>query len=126
MKLTVVPLTLAVCRLGADEPLPGWAMQRQGFFSITATEDELSIVCAAAVVPVGVTCEQPWRAIKIVGPLDFSLVGILASLADVLARAQISIFAISTYDTDYILLKEPQLEQAIVVLEQAGHDFLVK
>ncbi|GCE28244.1 amino acid-binding protein [Dictyobacter alpinus] len=125
MKLAIVPLTLAVCRLAADEPLPGWAVQRHGFFSITATGDELSIVCAASAVPEGIRCEQPWRAIKIVGTLDFSLVGILASLAEVLAQAQISIFAISTFDTDYILLKEPQLERARVVLEQAGHDFLV-
>lgn len=125
MNLTIVPLTLAVCRLGADEPIPGWAVQRQGFFAITATEDELSIVCPTAAVPADVKCEQPWRAIKVLGPLDFALVGILAGLAEVLARAQISIFAISTFDTDYILLKEPQLERAIAALKQAGHDFLV-
>ncbi|GER92069.1 amino acid-binding protein [Dictyobacter vulcani] len=122
MKLTIVPLTLAICRLAADEPIPGWALSRQGFFSITVTEDELSIVCPVAAVPAGVTCEQPWRAIKVLGPLDFALVGILAALAEVLARAQISIFAISTFDTDYILLKEQQLERAITVLKQAGHD----
>ncbi|GCE20694.1 ACT domain-containing protein [Dictyobacter kobayashii] len=124
MRLVLLPVALAVCRLAAGEPIPIWAMQPTGFFSITSTEDELSLVCQAAAVPQGVRSEKVWRAFKVVGPLDFALVGILASLSHTLAQAGVSIFAISTFDTDYILIKEFQLEQAITALKQAGHQLV--
>ncbi|GCE06682.1 ACT domain-containing protein [Dictyobacter aurantiacus] len=124
MRLVLLEMELAVCRLSPEEEVPAWAMRRIGFFSITATEDELSLVCAADNVPAGVRCERGWRALKVIGPLDFSLIGIMSSLSDTLARAQVSIFAVSTFDTDYILLKEAQLAQASAALQQAGHELL--
>ncbi|GLV59985.1 amino acid-binding protein [Dictyobacter sp. S3.2.2.5] len=124
MRLVLLEMELAVCRLGPEEEVPIWAVRRTGFFSLTATEDELSLVCVADAVPEGVRCERGWRALKVIGPLDFSLVGILASLSDTLARAQVSIFAVSTFDTDYILFKEAQLAQASTALRQGGHELI--
>jgi len=119
-KLTIMGDTLAICRLDRDAPLPEWA-QRSSFFSCTRTHSELSIVCSQKDVPIYVLCEKGWRCLKVEGPLDFSLTGILASLVTPLAKVGISIFAISTYDTDYLLVKEEQLGLAIRVLKQSGH-----
>lgn len=91
------------------------------FFSITRTLEELSVVCAEQVIPEGITSEKGWRCLKVHGPLDFSLTGILSSLLHPLAKANISVFALSTYDTDYLLVKEADLERAKVVLLEAGH-----
>jgi hypothetical protein len=91
------------------------------FVSITHTADELSIVCAEEHVPSGVKADREWRALKVEGPLDLALTGILASLANPLAEAQINIFAISTFDTDYLLVKEYNVARACDVLRQAGH-----
>jgi len=91
------------------------------FVSITHTADELSIVCADDHVPGDVKADREWRALKVEGPLDLALTGVLASLADPLARAQINIFAISTFDTDYLLVKGYNLLRACDVLRQAGH-----
>lgn len=113
-----MPGTFAICRLDSDAPIPEWA--HIGFFSITRTPDELSIVCKEEIVPEGVTGEKGWRCLQVMGPLDFALTGILASLAAPLAEAGISIFAISTYDTDYFLVKE--LNRAIAVLSNSGHN----
>jgi hypothetical protein len=124
MQLTILPTTLAVCRLSPQDALPTWALGRTSFFSITGTADELSIVCANASVPDDVSCERHWKALKIMGPLDFSLIGILAPLATVLAQANISIFAVSTFDTDYILMKEEHVVHAVEVLQQHGHLFV--
>ena len=118
LTLSISPDTLAICRLDASAPIPGWA---GNFFSITRTRDELSIVCPQRDVPAGIQCERDWRALKVAGPLDFTLTGILVGLAAPLAQAGISIFAISTYDTDYVLVKEAKLESAVAVLSQAGH-----
>lgn len=101
-----------------DAPIPAWA--DTGFFSLTRTRDELSIVCCEENVPEGVDCDRGWHCLQVKGPLDFALTGILASLAVPLAEADISIFAISTYDTDYFLVKE--LDMAIAVLLRAGHN----
>ncbi len=117
LALTILPETFAVCRLDAAAPIPVWA---NDFCSVTRTADELSIVCAQAAVPDGIVSEKNWRALKIVGSLDFALTGILASIAAPLAHARIPIFALSTYDTDYVLVKANQLESAIQVLCQAG------
>jgi len=88
---------------------------------MTRTADELSLVCAESAVPQDVQCEPGWRLFKIAGPLDFALTGILESVAQPLAEAAISIFAISTYDTDYVMVKERDIEKAAQALEQAGH-----
>ncbi|HEX9074790.1 MAG TPA: ACT domain-containing protein, partial [Anaerolineae bacterium] len=104
LTLSIVPGTFAICRLERAASIPEWA--HIGFFSTVRTPDELSIVCKEEIVPEGVLCEKGWYCLKVRGPLDFVLTGILASLAVPLAEAGISIFAISTYDTDYFLVKE--------------------
>lgn len=123
MQLIVMPDKLAVCRLLPSEDVPLWVWREKSLLSVTYTADELSIVCASGNVPDDVQCERNWRAMKVQGPLDFSLTGILASLAGPLAGAGIAIFALSTFDTDYILLKEDALQQAVSVLQQHGHEF---
>jgi len=120
LHLTVLPEQLAVCRLASDAPLPIWSLTGP-FISITRTADELSIVCLDESVPIGTTVERGWRYLKVEGPLDFALTGILADLAGALAAAGISIFAVSTFDTDYLLVKEETLPEAIAVLGAAGH-----
>ena len=120
MTLSLLPDTLAICRLTPDAPIPDWALAG-GFFSITRTADELSIVCPQANVPSEIQCDRDWRCLRVEGPLDLSLIGILASLTAPLARAGIGIFAVSTYDTDYLLVKEKRLEEAVLVLSQEGH-----
>jgi hypothetical protein len=112
---------LAICRLEADAPIPSWALRGE-FVSITRTVDELSVVCRCGDVPVGIRCEKNYRCIKVEGPLGFDLKGIISSLTTVLARAGISVFVVSTFDTDYILVTEDRLEKAVGALSQAGHD----
>ncbi|MCK5430181.1 MAG: ACT domain-containing protein, partial [Anaerolineales bacterium] len=105
MNIHILPGLFAVCRLPAQAPSPEWA-QSDELLAFTRTRDEFSIVCAEEQIPANVTAERGWRILKVVGPLDFSLVGVLASLAVPLADAGVSIFALSTYDTDYILVKD--------------------
>ncbi len=123
LTISVLPGTLSVCRLPAHSPLPAWATQG-AFFSVTRTADELSIMCDDHVVPPHVQCERPWRAFKIEGPLPFELTGILLSVAAPLADAGIGIFALATYDTDYVLVREAQWEQAKAALTAYGHHVL--
>ena len=92
------------------------------FFSVTRTPAELSAVCDAAVVPSGVKAEGPWLMLAVRGPLDFNITGVLAALAAPLAAAGISIFAVSTFDTDYLLVRDGELDPAIRVLREAGHN----
>lgn len=125
--MTVPNLTLelladevAVCRLPVDASVPNWVWSGE-LTSITATDDELSLVCAADAVPADVVHTAGWRALKVRGPLDFDLVGVLAGLSTTLADAGVSIFAISTYDTDYVLVRAEQLDTAVAALEGAGY-----
>lgn len=118
--LTVLPGSFATVRLAGAAPLPRWATQGT-FFSITRTSDEMSIVCLADQVPSGVTSETGWRALKVTGPFAFSEIGVLAALAAPLAEAKVSVLAISTFDTDYLLVSEGQLHVAISALIGAGH-----
>jgi hypothetical protein len=117
--LAVLPDRLAIHRLAADEPIPGWA--NGGFVSITRTRDELSVVCDEHVAPNGVARQPGWRCLQVLGPLDLSLVGVLASLIEPLAAAQLSVFAVSTYDTDYLLVRDDALDQVVATLRAAGH-----
>lgn len=123
-KPAAVPLegTFAVCRLAADHPLPTWATGGP-FVSITRTTDELSVVCREEAIPEGVRCERGWRCLRVAGILDFSLVGVLASLLGPLAEAGISVFAVATFDTDYLLVKQEKQELAIEVLQRVGYTF---
>lgn len=116
--------TLGVCRLGKNAEVPVWV--KGDFTSITRTATELSIVCPQEYIPEDVQCERNWRYLVIEGHLNFSLVGILASLSGALARKGISLFAISTYDTDYILVKEQNLATAIETLLDEGHQVIIE
>ena len=123
LKLQVLGETMAICRLEATSPLPDWAYGDE-FYSITRSSEELSIICPAAVIPTGIKAESGWRAIKVVGPFDFSLTGVLSSLLEPLAAANISILSLSTYDTDYVFVRADALQQTLQVLQAAGHQII--
>ncbi len=120
LDLIVLPGVFAICSLPGDHSIPEWAT-RGSFFSITKTPDELSIIVEEVHVPAGVRCERGWRALKAEGAFSFEATGILASLAHPLAEGGISIFALATYDTDYLFVKEEVLELAVEVLADSGH-----
>jgi hypothetical protein len=122
LSLSILPESFAIARLSPEAPVPPWAGSG-ALQSVTRTPEELSIVCRENAMPAGVTGRRGWRAIRVAGPLEFSLTGILASLATPLAEARISIFAISTHDTDYILVPDPKLGPAVDALTAAGHRF---
>lgn len=120
LRLTILPEQLAVCRLAADEAIPGWI--RGAFTSVTRTAEELSIVCASEAPPENVQAERGWRGVKVSGPIPFEVTGVAAALVAPLAAAGISVFLMATYDTDYLLLKADVFELALSVLRNAGHD----
>ena len=120
LTLQLVAGEFAVCRLAPTEPVPAWAGSTV-FSSITRTADELSIICPAAQVPAGARSEVGWSLLKLAGPFEFGAVGILASVTDPLARAGISLLAVGTFDTDYVLIKAERLDAAIGVLETVNH-----
>jgi len=121
LDLQLLKSRFSVCRLAPEAAVPAWATETGELVSVTRTHDELSVVCPETAIPKGTRCEHGWRGFKIVGPLAFSLTGVLVSVAKPLADAGVSIFAVSTYDTDYILVKEENLEKAIRALSAAGH-----
>ena len=121
LPLAVEDGLLAVCRLPAGAPLPEWAGRAHRFLTISRTPHELSVTADAEVVPAEVRCERGYRALRVEGALPLDLVGVLAAISAPLAKAGISIFAISTYDTDYVLVKAGDLAAAVAALEQAGH-----
>ncbi len=125
MTLEPIAQLMAVCRLSPDQKIPDWAL-RSKFLSITKTDDELSIVCDNDIVPPGLTAERGWRALTVTGPLDFTLTGVLHSILTPLAEAKISIFAISTYDTDFVLIKNELFDIAIQHLRKSGHEIIDK
>lgn len=118
LTLSLLPETLAVARLPAGAALPGWVDWSDPFVTVSRTRDELSVVCPEARVPAEAQAERGWRGFKVEGPLDFALTGILARLAAPLAEAGISIFAISTFDTDYLLVRAHDLAAATAVLQR--------
>jgi uncharacterized protein len=120
VKLFLLSERLAIARFAHDAPRPA-EPPLERFFSVTRTADELSVVAAEEFLPRADRIERGWRCFKAEGPFEFSATGILASLLTPLAVAKISIFAISTYDTDYLLVKENDLASATAVLEKAGH-----
>ncbi|WP_461206322.1 ACT domain-containing protein [Clostridium sp. DL1XJH146] len=112
-----------VARLDKSELIPEWAKDSE-FYSITKTADELSVVCTENSIPSDVKCEKNWRVLKIEGPLDFSLIGILSSISTILAQKGISIFAIFTYDTDYILVKDEEIDNTIGALSDERYEVI--
>ena len=123
LNLTLSPEAIAVCKLPAAAPIPTGFLMRP-FFSITRTEDELSIVLLEKNVDPSWTAEKGWRMLKVEGPLEFDIVGVVSALSKPLADADIPIFIISTFDTDYLLVKHESLDKAIDTLTSEG--FLVK
>lgn len=119
LDLLVLPDVLAVCRLNSDEPLPAWTGDGP-FLSITRAAEELSVVSPGAAVPAGVRCERGWRCLRVAGALDIGLVGVLASLVGPLAGAGISLFALSTFDTDHLLVRERDFTRAVEDLREKG------
>jgi uncharacterized protein len=108
---------LAVVRLDSGAPLPAWLdWAALPLVSAMRTGDELTVVCPQVLVPQGVRCEYGWRAFRIVGTIDFALTGVLASVLEPLAEAKVGIFALSTFDTDYILVRSEQLDLARAAL----------
>jgi hypothetical protein len=125
LRLSMVPGLWAIVRLAPNEPVPGWAVGARGFVSITRTLDELSIVCPEPSVPDGLRAERGWALIRLHGPIPFDQTGVLSSLAAPLAAAGVGLFAISTFDTDYLLVKAGDLAKAREALVAAGHEFVV-
>ena len=123
MRLALLPGAYAVCRLRPREAVPAWVAGLDGpLVSITRTAEELSIVAPAARVPADVQAEGPWTALAVEGPLDFALVGVLHELSGVLARAEVSTFVLSTYDTDLLLVRAERADAAVAALRAAGHE----
>ncbi len=122
---SILPQNFAIAQLDPNADLPSTVLASPGFISITRTADELSIVCAEDVAVGLARVDNAWRAIKVQGPFAFDQTGVLASFLDPLAVAAIGIFAVSTFDTDYILVKSANLEVAVAALKDAGHRLLV-
>lgn len=121
LKFSRVPGSFAICRLAANTAVPDWALRGE-FFSVTSTVDEVSIVCSEALVPSGVAHDGEWTCLKLEGPFPFSETGILSSFVQPLAEHAIPIFALSTFDTDYVLVKQAWVEKALEALRAAGHE----
>jgi len=124
LSFSVLPQPFAVAKLPADASVPAHILSANGFVTISRTADELSIVCPASFVEEGMRAEYGWRLLKIHGPFSFDQVGILVSLLQPLAAASVGIFAISTFDTDYILVKSEKLQLALNSLQIAGHKLI--
>jgi hypothetical protein len=123
LTLRLLPGDFAVCRLRSDAALPAWAARGE-FWSLTMTDDELSVVVTQSAVPDGVRAEMDWACLQVAGPLELTMTGVLAAVTAPLAQAGISVFVICTFDTDYLLVKRPRLAEATAALAGAGHTVL--
>jgi hypothetical protein len=127
LPLALLPDVLTVCRLAPDAPVPAWALTSRPISVVARTADELSLVVCEDALPSdhglapGLQIERGWRAFVVRGPLPFDLVGVFASLAQPLAEAGVSIFAFSTFDTDYVMVRSADVERARETLVTAGH-----
>jgi len=120
MELRVLPERYAVVRLHPGAELPAW-VDKGPFRSVTRTDNEVSVVCRDGDVPDGESAERGWRVLELKGPLEFSLSGVVASLVVPLAKAEVPVFVISTFETDYVLVRDSDLDPASEVLGAAGH-----
>ena len=120
--LSVLEETFSIHRLAPDASLPE-AVSECDFYSLSKTTDELSLVCPEHLAVKSEKSNPDWKCLKVAGPLDFELTGILAGITDVLAKQKLSVFAISTFDTDYILIKKQGLTAAISALQRVGYIF---
>ncbi len=112
--------SFAICRLDKNASIPDWALTGE-FFAIARTPDELSIVCPQIGVPKGTDCEIGWRCLRVESPFEFDLTGVISFVAASLAEAGIGLFAVATQDSDYLMVKETDLEQTVLMLSRAGH-----
>ncbi|MFH1965987.1 MAG: ACT domain-containing protein [Acidobacteriota bacterium] len=122
LTLKLLPGDLAVWKVLPGAQMPSFPLEKPGFWSLTWTGEETSVVSDAEMVPPETTSQAGWRRFSVIGPLDFSMTGVLASLAVPLAEAEIPIFVISTFDTDHILVRKNQVNNAIKALKAAGHE----
>ena len=120
--LTVLSETFTIHKLSPDASIPEEIL-KSNFYSVSKTENELSLVCSEVIEVHSLQISKGWKCIKVKGPLDFNLTGILAGISDILAQANISIFAISTFDTDYLLVRSQDLFSARTKLRKAGYKF---
>jgi len=120
LKFSRLPDSFAICQLPANTDVPAWALQ-SAFFCVTRTADELSVVCPQKMIPPDVRHEAAWACLKLEGPFPFSQTGVLTSFVQPLSDRAIPIFAVSTFDTDYVLVKEAWIDKAIEILKEAGH-----
>lgn len=123
LTLRLLPDTLAVCRLDHDAAMPWWATVAP-FFSVTRTTEELSVICAASRVPRGTDATYDWRALQLHGRFHHDLFGLMDAISTPLASAGVSILVVATFDTHYVLVREPQLADAIAALHAGGHRVL--
>jgi hypothetical protein len=126
LDLQVLPDEYAICRLPAGAAVPAELLEAAaaragGVVSVTWTPEEVSILCPADRAPAGATVETPWRCLRVAGPVDLAITGVLASIVAPLAQARVNIFAFSTYDTDYVLVPSVRLAEATAALISAGH-----
>jgi hypothetical protein len=124
VSLKVLDGELAICRLEAGQPLPGWFSLHGPFSAAVRRDGELSLVCDVAAVPAGVTADRGWRALELEGSQDLTLTGVLAGLARPLADAGVPLFALATYDTDVLLVPAARLADAVAALRAHGHTVL--
>lgn len=122
-KLKILKEIYTICYLDKENNIPDW-VNRSKFYSITKTNDELSILCVQEDIPFDVKCEKNWKIIQIDSILDFSMVGVISELSALLAKNNISIFVVSTFSTDYICIKEDVLEKTIQILKNAGNTII--
>jgi hypothetical protein len=123
LSLKLLPERMAVCRFEPTAPLPGW-IGESGFYSLTRTEAELTLVCPETHLAPGTISETGWRCFKVQGLLDFSEIGIILSLTRPLAENGVAVFVMSTFDTDYFMVKEKDLAKAIDALTAEGHQII--
>ena len=120
--LSVLSETFTIHKLSPDLSIPEEIL-KSNYYSVTKTDNELSVVCSELIEVKSLQSSKGWKCIKVKGPLDFNLTGIFAGISDILAQANISIFAISTFDTDYILVRSKDLSSARNKLRKADYKF---
>ena len=121
LRLTLLAERTAVCRLAADSPVPTWTDDARQFLTISRTPTELSVVADERVVPKDVDAQRGYHVLRVEGPLPLDLIGVFAALASPLAGAGVPIFPIATYDTDYLLVRDTEIDRALAALRTAGH-----
>jgi len=119
IKLTIIDGTFSIHRLASDEPIPA-AVLREPFFAVLRSAAELSLVCSSSVAVEAQKTSAGWACLEVAGPLDFGMTGIIASISKALSNASVPVFVVSSFDTDCILVRERDLDQAVAALRAGG------